>query len=246
MSIGKTVNDLYQLLGLEHPRIWTKSKIKHNKMGGYSECNYMRQTGRSTLNCLTAIAHLMTGDDVLIPVPIAHSKRVQSTFIENILAKLSIPVKKSKRSSGYLQIADGAQVHFASMSRLRRSGVTHQTGLGEELRGRTVDVILPDNALFDIINTTPVIEERPDELVFLDECERVLDYEKRTMIDTKTFTTNYGEVFRNGDLIEHGDSAAMIINLYEGRYNMTVLIDGQKRSWVRQDLNLMLKCTDED
>jgi len=243
MNVGQLTEELYHKIRLKSPREWFSEKIKHNISNHYDECDYARQTGRTTYNCLTAIAHLMKGSDVLIPVYSTNMSRTMSSFIERTMLEIDVPIAKSQRTSGYMQLHSGARLIFAPMGTKYTRGIEQRTGLGTGLKKRSVDVVLPDNVIFDVINKQVLgtAGELSDDELFLDECESMLKHDKRINPDKKTFMTSCGVGFENGDLIDHGFTGALIVDLYHDRHNMSVLIDGQVRLWHRNDLNLMCK-----
>lgn len=241
MNIGQLTEELYRKLHLQPPRQWFSAKIKHNMASRYDERDYIQQTGRTTYNCLTAIAHLTKGDDVLVPTFNTNTRKHISSFIERTMVDLDIPIIKSQRSSGYLQIQNNAQLFFASPSKSCDRGIAQQTGLGDDLQRRLVDVVLPDNALFDVINMQAPDSSPLSEEIFLNECEMTLNPEKRISLDEKIFITNDGIEFKNGDLINVGGNGAVIINLYASQFDMEILVNGKIKTWWRKDLNLMCK-----
>lgn len=243
MNIDKAVNDLYQKLGWEPPREWFAKKVNRNIESNLYECEYLRQTGRTTNNCLVAITHMLHGKDVAMPVHNASAYDHFASFIKHALGVLKVRIIKERRLPRYIQIQNGASIVFPSMPTSLGHGIAHQSTLAIDLRGRAVDVLLPDNALIDLINIVSRFQKPEREQMFLLECERALTKKEWEVKDE--FVTSYGETFRNGDLIEHGNSGALIVDLYEDRYNMKVLVNGQPRSWYRYDLNLMVKCQDD-
>jgi hypothetical protein len=243
MNVGQLTEELYHKIRLKSPKEWFSEKIKYNIDNHYDERDYARQTGRTTYNCLTAISHLMKGDDVLIPVYNTNMSRTMSSFIERTMLEIDVPIAKSQRTSGYMQLHNGAQLMFVPMGTKYARGVSQLTGLGMGSKERTVDVVLPDNVIFDVINKQVTYDESEpsDDELFLNECESMLKHDKRINPNKKTFMTSCGVGFENGDLIDHGFTGALIVDLYHDRHNMSVLIDGQIRRWHRNDLNLMCK-----
>ncbi|MAG27691.1 hypothetical protein CMI47_19340 [Candidatus Pacearchaeota archaeon] len=219
--------------GLKDPRVWFTEQIDRNVNHDFTDCDGVRQTGRTTLMILKAMRAIKV--DRKVPVIICHNSASARHIATDMTDYLN-------------QVSDTLMFMYARyviMIRDLETGFTRDacyfvTDM-RAMRGREYDVIFIDNAIFDegshiddVLQGAQVTKEKID---------------MPEITGDRSVLASDGEIFHVGDLIQWGSGTAVILDIVsEGDPSPTpwadyivVLFQGKIQQVVANQVELFTK-----